>query len=53
MFKTKLLILFLINILLIGCISSNIDKGKFTVSTTTGDKVFLYDNILIQYLNLK
>ena len=51
MFRIKLLILFLIKILLVGCISSSIEKGKFGVSTTKDDKFFLYDNTLIQYLN--
>tara|TARA_B100000989_G_scaffold80693_1_gene57513 strand:- start:1543 stop:2058 length:516 start_codon:yes stop_codon:yes gene_type:complete len=51
MFKIKLLILFLINFGLIGCVSSDIDEKQFSVKSTANDKFFLYENTLIQYLD--
>ena len=51
MFKIKLLILFLINFVLVGCVSSDIDEKQFSVKSTANDKFFLYENTLIQYLD--
>ena len=51
MFKIKLLIFFLINFGLIGCVSSDIDEKQFSVKSTANDKFFLYENTLIQYLD--
>lgn len=51
MFKIKLLILFLINFVLVGCVSSHIDEKQFSVKSTANDKFFLYENTLIQYLD--
>ena len=51
MFKIKLLILFFINFVLVGCVSSDIDEKQFSVKSTANDKFFLYENTLIQYLD--
>ena len=51
MFKIKLLILFLINFLLLGCVINNPDNRQFNVASVKNDKIFLYENTLIQYLD--
>ena len=51
MFKIKLLILFLINYLLLGCLSTHNSEKKFGVESGTNDKFFLYENTLVQYLD--
>lgn len=51
MFKIKLLILFLINLLLLGCVKSDTIKKQFNVANVKNDKIFLYENTLIQYLD--
>lgn len=51
MFKIKLSILFLINFFLQGCVTSSTEEKKFNVSTVHGDKFFLYENTLVQYLS--
>ena len=51
MFKIKLLILFLINYLLLGCLSTHNSEKKFGVESGTNDNFFLYENTLVQYLD--
>ncbi len=51
MFKIKLSILFLINLFLLGCVKSDTVKKQFNVANVKNDKIILYENTLIQYLD--